>query len=206
MAADSTISPSDHQALSPVLIEEGSQNSEQLFKDDGNELEIEGNDLEIEGRDIDIESNGLEIEGNGLDIESNGLQDCVQMLEIEDNHEIDGNDTTSVVVENDISQGKDYPPPAVGMEFESYDDAYNYYNCYAKELGVAIWVKSAMLSISKKLCSCTMHLMNYFCAGCLFVLASAGFCADSLPTYTWFSSNGVVGSKRMSCIFQLLPF
>ena len=72
----------------PFQIEEGSQNSEQLFEDDGNELEMEGNG-------VDIERNSLEIEGNGLDIESNGLQnDCDQMLEIEDDHESNGDDTT----------------------------------------------------------------------------------------------------------------
>ncbi|XVF24755.1 hypothetical protein REPUB_Repub13aG0154300 [Reevesia pubescens] len=120
-----------------VKIEEGSQNSEQLFDDDVNELEMEGDDAEIEGNDIDIES-------NGLDSESNSLQnDCDQILEIEDNHESNGDDTTAVAVENGISQGKDYPPPVVVMEFESYDDAYNYYNCYAEELGFAITVKSS---------------------------------------------------------------
>ncbi|XP_021888437.1 protein FAR1-RELATED SEQUENCE 8-like isoform X1 [Carica papaya] len=36
------------------------------------------------------------------------------------------------------------------MEFESYEDAYNYYNCYAKELGFAIRVKSSWTKRNSK--------------------------------------------------------
>ncbi|KAK6915080.1 MULE transposase domain [Dillenia turbinata] len=46
--------------------------------------------------------------------------------------------------QNGLPQGKkDFVAPAVGMEFESYDDAYNYYNCYAKELGFRVRVKNS---------------------------------------------------------------
>ncbi|WCJ40518.1 FAR1-related sequence 6 [Euphorbia peplus] len=46
--------------------------------------------------------------------------------------------------ENGIpEEKKDFVPPAVGMEFESYDDAYNYYNCYAKEVGFRVRVKNS---------------------------------------------------------------
>ncbi|KAL8139370.1 hypothetical protein V2J09_005391 [Rumex salicifolius] len=45
--------------------------------------------------------------------------------------------------ENAVSQGmKEFVPPAVRMEFETYDDAYNYYNCYAKENGFRVRVKN----------------------------------------------------------------
>ncbi|PNY11241.1 hypothetical protein L195_g007844 [Trifolium pratense] len=47
-------------------------------------------------------------------------------------------DADDVLIEldcqNDPSEGrKEFLAPAIGMEFESYDDAYNYYVCYAKE-------------------------------------------------------------------------
>lgn len=38
---------------------------------------------------------------------------------------------------------KQFVPPAVGMEFETYDDAYNYYICYAKEAGFRVRVKNS---------------------------------------------------------------
>ncbi|KAK2651689.1 hypothetical protein Ddye_011545 [Dipteronia dyeriana] len=154
-------------------MEEGSQNSEQLLDDEGNDLELEGsdlgidgNDLDIESNDLDLESNDLDFEGNELEIESDGLEiernvleiegndlenDCKQILNSEGNdHENDRGDGTVVGIQNDISKGNTYPPPVVGLEFESYDDAYNFYNCYAKELGFAIRVKSSWTKRNSK--------------------------------------------------------
>ncbi|XWS11772.1 hypothetical protein CRYUN_Cryun37aG0028800 [Craigia yunnanensis] len=46
--------------------------------------------------------------------------------------------------QNGLPEGKkEFVAPAVGMEFESYDDAYNYYNCYAKEVGFHVRVKNS---------------------------------------------------------------
>ncbi|CAN7085788.1 hypothetical protein Bca4012_100188 [Brassica carinata] len=42
------------------------------------------------------------------------------------------------------------PPPATGMEFDSYDDAYSYYNSYARDLGFAIRVKSSWTKRNSK--------------------------------------------------------
>ena len=46
--------------------------------------------------------------------------------------------------QNGFPEGrKEFVAPAVGMEFESYDDAYNYYICYAKEVGFRVRVKNS---------------------------------------------------------------
>ncbi|CAN0896898.1 Protein FAR1-RELATED SEQUENCE 6 [Linum grandiflorum] len=43
----------------------------------------------------------------------------------------------------DVQEKKEFVAPALGMEFETYDDAYNYYNCYAKEVGFRVRVKNS---------------------------------------------------------------
>ncbi|GAB4842100.1 Protein FAR1-RELATED SEQUENCE 6 [Ancistrocladus abbreviatus] len=45
---------------------------------------------------------------------------------------------------------KEFVAPAVGMEFESYDDAYNYYSCYAKEVGFCVRVKNSWFKRNSK--------------------------------------------------------
>lgn len=57
--------------------------------------------------------------------------------------EID-DDRTELNGLNGISpERKEFVAPTIGMEFESYDDAYNYYNCYAKEAGFRVRVKNS---------------------------------------------------------------
>uniref|UniRef100_A0A803LMZ3 Protein FAR1-RELATED SEQUENCE n=1 Tax=Chenopodium quinoa TaxID=63459 RepID=A0A803LMZ3_CHEQI len=52
---------------------------------------------------------------------------------------------------NIVADGrKEFVAPAVGMEFESYDDAYNYYNCYAKEVGFRVRVKNSWFKRNSK--------------------------------------------------------
>lgn len=47
-------------------------------------------------------------------------------------------------------QGENPLPPVVGMEFESYDDVYYFYNCYAKEQGFGVRVSNTWYRKSKE--------------------------------------------------------
>ncbi|XP_073299339.1 protein FAR1-RELATED SEQUENCE 6-like isoform X2 [Primulina huaijiensis] len=48
------------------------------------------------------------------------------------------------ILEGDLSHGaNEFVTLAIGMEFDSYDDAYNYYNCYAREAGFSVRVKNS---------------------------------------------------------------
>uniref|UniRef100_A0A1J3FVX0 Protein FAR1-RELATED SEQUENCE n=1 Tax=Noccaea caerulescens TaxID=107243 RepID=A0A1J3FVX0_NOCCA len=69
-------------------------------------------------------------------------------LEIDLEHDCDG----LLEIAGDFSGGEKCViiPPATGMEFESYDDAYSYYNSYARELGFAIRVKSSWTKRNSK--------------------------------------------------------
>uniref|UniRef100_A0A7N1A8K1 Protein FAR1-RELATED SEQUENCE n=1 Tax=Kalanchoe fedtschenkoi TaxID=63787 RepID=A0A7N1A8K1_KALFE len=90
---------------------------------------------------LDIESNeaGLEREGGVVELDGQSYKS----LERDGLSELDG--------ENAACQPrKEFVAPAVGMEFESYDDVYNYYNCYAKEAGFCVRVKNSWFKRNSK--------------------------------------------------------
>lgn len=68
-----------------------------------------------------------------------------------DGFEIEGDCAmTDYAGQTGIIQGENPLPPVVGMEFESYDDVYYFYNCYAKEQGFGVRVSNTWYRKSKE--------------------------------------------------------
>ncbi|XP_038877145.1 protein FAR1-RELATED SEQUENCE 8-like isoform X1 [Benincasa hispida] len=139
-----------------ISIEEGSQNSGELLEEEGNNLESECEHLfRIDEDDLDDDREEKVLlddsrnHGNDVNI-SDGNESFGDDISINADHEHDRDESSLIDCQIDLSGDKDYPPPVAGMEFESYDDAYNYYNCYAKELGFAIRVKSSWTKRNSK--------------------------------------------------------
>ncbi|XP_039159337.1 protein FAR1-RELATED SEQUENCE 6 isoform X2 [Eucalyptus grandis] len=65
--------------------------------------------------------------------------------------EIEGDSAmTGLVGQTSVIQGENPMPPAVGMEFESYEDVYYFYSCYAKEHGFGVRVSNTWYRKSKE--------------------------------------------------------
>ncbi|KAK7317929.1 hypothetical protein RJT34_02562 [Clitoria ternatea] len=70
----------------------------------------------------------------------------------DESDEVEGN--TYVADEHDLEslnvQTKNSSPPTVGLEFDSFDEVYNFYNIYAKEQGFGIRVSNSWFRSKKK--------------------------------------------------------
>lgn len=165
MSGDSNLSP-NNKAFPPsrnlnISVEQGSPDSEELIEEEAHVLEIDGDEiendseeeLELNDGEHELELNDgeqdLELNDGEQVLELNGIEQGLEILE-EEEEEIVGDGSVGTDVHNGTSDVKEYPPPFVGMEFDTYDDAYNYYNTYSKELGFAIRVKSSWTKRNSK--------------------------------------------------------
>lgn len=65
--------------------------------------------------------------------------------------EIDGECAmTEYVGQSGVIEGKNPVLPAVGMEFETYEDVYYFYNCYAKVHGFGVRVSNTWYRKSRE--------------------------------------------------------
>ncbi|KAI9107445.1 hypothetical protein K1719_021482 [Acacia pycnantha] len=68
-----------------------------------------------------------------------------------DGFEIEGDcEMADFVSQTGIIQGENPLPPAVGMEFETYEDVYYFYNCYARDQGFGVRVSNTWYRKSKE--------------------------------------------------------
>ncbi|XP_038994316.1 protein FAR1-RELATED SEQUENCE 6-like [Hibiscus syriacus] len=68
-----------------------------------------------------------------------------------DEFEIEGDcEMAECVRQSGVIQGENPLPPVVGMEFDSYEDVYYFYNCYAKEQGFGVRVSNTWYRKSKE--------------------------------------------------------
>ncbi|XP_060216128.1 protein FAR1-RELATED SEQUENCE 6-like [Lycium barbarum] len=62
----------------------------------------------------------------------------------------DGEDYSVVEHDNEKDSKKEYPQPTVGLEFGSFDEAYEFYNMYGKEQGFGIRVSNSWFRSKRK--------------------------------------------------------
>ncbi|KAI3670463.1 hypothetical protein L1987_87798 [Smallanthus sonchifolius] len=149
----------DHDINSEQVFEIGNEDmeTESLFGMEGDDMENDSElvlDIETDDHEndselvLDIETDDHENDSEQiLEFENNDLDDKDQMLEFGSKGHVP---TGTQVVEVETNNQDKHNPPVVGMEFDSYEDAYKYYNLYAIALGFAIRVKSSWTKRNSK--------------------------------------------------------